>query len=397
MENLRELFAGIRSNAPRGAKQPIGSDDDMAVIDPSISSSGKLSATHPDAPGYYDLAQLVRENRIDDVEMAFNTYELKTTNLLHGVESPEMVDVLVKHGADVNQVFSQSVDTQDFFDKSWYGWRDLTPLQDAAGGGRVEIIQRLIDHGADMNEGSVDDGTHPLAMATHRIDDQQEAAVRTLLNAGAKVDGINIIATAVSEKASPETLVMLLEAGADPDEIQDGHQEALSCAAEEGRGETVDLLLDYGANVNGASVNLEQQEADVYSFTPLQEAAVNGHMDIVDKLVMRGADPAGVNALDSRGNHMIALAYERMDQAWWKPNTEKEKYGAAVSAMIDHGADIDLALKSPIMKDIPRDKLDPRIVAFQEAQALRQTLAEVEQNQSPEVAEQPAPRRRARL
>jgi len=388
MTSLRELFASVRNTF---ANRP---DREDHSEEPAQHSS-KLPGTHPDAPDYGARLALVRENKLDELKAAFATYDLDTTNMMHNVCSPEMVDLLVGQGVDVNGSYKESAITQDDEWNDYHGKYDLTPLQSAAAQQDVPTVQRLIDHGADLNvgDGVEKEKTIALAMAASRKDDQQEAVVRTLLDAGAKVEGTSIMATAARDGASTETLRMLLEAGANPNERPYLRRDALSFVAERGRGDAVDLLLDYGAHPNGSPMQ-PGEELEGWSHTPLQEAAMHGKIDVVNKLVARGADPAGVNSLNPEGNHMLAVSSR------YAAFTSDNTYRAGVDALLDHGVDMKLVLASPALKEIPREKLDPRIVAEQEKQVPRHTFADAEQEHSTNVAEsptQPVARRRVRL
>ncbi|MCA8448886.1 ankyrin repeat domain-containing protein [Burkholderia vietnamiensis] len=370
MANLRELFASVRNTFSRGVQQA-PQDDDVDLSEPSIDGSPTVEFQPPVDPRQ-PLYDMVQENKLDELKAAFDQdADLSTTNLLHYARSPDMVDYLVEKGGDVNQRFVEdpkSLSEEDFWANASNA--GLTPLHFAASGADLPTIERLLRHGA-----------HPEALDQAIGHDDEEAVVRTLLDAGAQ-PGFSVVQAATLEGASVGTIRMLLETGANPDMTpQEGEGTALWFAAAQGRVDVVEVLLDYGANVHGYTGDTSDNESTV--MTVVQNAAMHGQMDVVDKLVERGADPAGVNSLDHEGNHMLARATARGNDR-------------AVDAMIGHGADIDLALKSPIMKDIPRYRLDPRIVAVQETEALHQTMAEIEQ-EAPAPTEQPAPRRRARL
>jgi ankyrin repeat protein len=70
----------------------------------------------------------------------------------------------------------------------------------------------------------------------------------------------------------------------------------LHSAAYEGHNDVVELLLAKGANVN-AKIN--------DGFTPLYEAASNGQKDVTELLLAKGAD---VNAKDNDGKTPLQVA-----------------------------------------------------------------------------------------
>ncbi|MHC1623314.1 MAG: ankyrin repeat domain-containing protein [Candidatus Methanospirareceae archaeon] len=97
-----------------------------------------------------------------------------------------------------------------------YGY---TPLCDAIRGGRKEVVDLLLTFGVDLNAAS-DEEWNPLTLAL-RLDNRIEIMSR-LLNAGADVNAVDsacgetLLHEAVNRN-SPNTVRLLLEAGADPD------------------------------------------------------------------------------------------------------------------------------------------------------------------------------------
>ena len=92
----------------------------------------------------------------------------------------EVVRVLVKAGANVNQVDP----------------RGLAPLHHAAHKGRLGVLQFLIKAGADVNQAVNDDGVHtPIMIAAQEAGTnqscQQAECIRALVEAGARVPGMD--------------------------------------------------------------------------------------------------------------------------------------------------------------------------------------------------------------
>jgi len=353
MASLRELFAGVRNTFA------------------------------PQAPSQADLIKLVQDNKLDDLREAFDKHDLKPDNLLLSVRSPEMVDFLVGKGADVNHEYGTPNDPESYPPDA------PTPLLQAVRFANLETVQRLIHHGADPGNGGTF-SSFLLGEATMRQDDQQEAVVRALLDGGANPNNphvSSILSYAAQHKATIGSIHALLEHGANPSGSDNDDMTALHFAAQQGRGDLADLLLDYGA---------DHQSANIVECTPLHLAALSVDMDMVSKLISRGADPAGLNSLISEGNTVLTFAATNGDF----DSTQR---------LLENGANPRLAMQgSHWIEEEKRQRSHPTgalagrketmdLVRNFEANALRQTFAEVEQEQAQEVAEAPAPRRRVRL
>jgi beta-lactamase regulating signal transducer with metallopeptidase domain len=142
---------------------------------------------------------------------------------------------------------------------------DGTPLIAAAGDGHLEVVSFLLDKGADPNLSVRGEGTALIAAAGEGY-----AAI---------VD-------------------LLLQRGAQVNQIAEGDETALIQAADEGHLDVVTLLVSKGADVNlGAYVEEVDWDTDFNGIrdrrtvlrTPLNEAADEGHLDIVRLLISAGA------------------------------------------------------------------------------------------------------------
>jgi len=119
----------------------------------------------------------------------------------------------------------------------------LTALHRAAGNGHADIVELLLEKGADVNIRN-EGGSTPLHWAAR--------------NGHTKV------------------MKILLENGADTFQRGTGCGTPLESAARKGQLKAIEMLLDHGADVN-------------YEM-PLHAAVEAGHVEIVDYLVARGAD-----------------------------------------------------------------------------------------------------------
>jgi ankyrin repeat protein len=204
-----------------------------------------------------------------------------------------------------------------------------TALMHGAYAGSVEIMEALLDAGADV-KGSNSRKATALHWAT-----SDPARAKLLLMKGAdvnatSVDGRTALHEAAALPAGAPVVKLLLEVGADVDARSITGTTPLFGAASAGV-ESTRLLLDKGANPNavsqtGATPLLATRGADVVSLlvsrgadvkarskrgeTPLADAAGRGDLDAVKLLLDKGAD---VNAADYRGYTplMHAAQYDR--------------------------------------------------------------------------------------
>ncbi|CAK7224192.1 hypothetical protein SEUCBS140593_005487 [Sporothrix eucalyptigena] len=180
-----------------------------------------------------------------------------------------------------------------------------TPLDLASRRGHTALIELLIDRGADI-QGTKYHRSTPLI---HAITGRHQAAVQLLLDKGADV---------LVKKAGVKTTL---------------DATVLDAAGAAGDEKIMKLLLDRGA----------EQFPDIQggdaSYCALRSAAWNGHQAVMQLLLDRGTD---INALDSRGNLLLAVA--------------AECNGAdAVQRLLDKGADIDATNgkgKTPLLEAI---------------------------------------------
>jgi ankyrin repeat protein len=154
-----------------------------------------------------------------------------------------------------------------------------SPLAHAAGAGHAQVVELLLERGADIEGG---EGLSPLACAAWN---GQDEIVRLLSERGADIEG---------------------DAG--------GPGSALFQASAEGHLSTVRLLLELGAAVNAKT----EKRA-----TPLLSASTGGHLDVVVQLISAGAD---LDCTDRSGD--TALHHAAHDGS-----------AAIVQALVGAGAD----------------------------------------------------------
>jgi len=175
-------------------------------------------------------------------------------------------------------------------------------LTSAIQSGDIATVERLLTEGADL-EGTGEKGPTPLAIAA--AFDRLEM-VQLLLDGGADVNARNGAAVfAGAYCPNPEALELMLERGADPNvssTVDRGNgastsgYTALMRATRLGRSENVRLLLEAGASVNAV---------DGDGRTALHHAAAAGEVEVPGALIGAGAD---ANDRDKGGATPLHLA-----------------------------------------------------------------------------------------
>ncbi|XP_065353147.1 ankyrin repeat domain-containing protein 17 isoform X5 [Cloeon dipterum] len=278
---------------------------------------------------------------------------------------------------------------------------DCTPLMEAASAGHADIVQLLIDNGADVNAQS-STGNTPLMYAcagghlevveillkSHaNVEDHNENGHTPLMEAAsagyvnvAKIlldngAGINTHSNEFKESALTlacykghlEMVRFLLAAGADQEHKTDEMHTALMEASMDGHVEVARLLLDSGAQVNMPTDSFE---------SPLTLAACGGHVDLALLLIERGANIEEVN--DEGYTPLMEAAREGHDEmvalllgqgANINAQTEETQETALTLAccggfvevsefLIKAGADIEAGASTPLMEASQEGHID---------------------------------------
>lgn len=200
----------------------------------------------------------------------------------------EVVQSVIESGADVNEP------------DSWG-----TPLDIAVSKGSDKIVQLLIDAGADV-EGATSPGAggeHPLHLAATRTSGASTA--RLLVSRGGRLDardaaGRTPLITAVLAD-NVEVADVLLGAGADLEAVDSNlGASPLSWAACRGRFMAAKFLLSKGAQIN----RMTGPDGD----TPLHRAVMCKGLEMIKYLVANGAD---VNATNNKGLTPMKRTFNR--------------------------------------------------------------------------------------
>lgn len=162
-------------------------------------------------------------------------------------------------------------------------WNGETPLMIAAGAGGIQNVRLLLRHGADVN--ALDPKRKQTALMWAAAEGHAEV-VDLLLRSGADVhalskSGFSPIVFAAMKDDAP-SVIRLLQAGADANFALPDQTKILTIATAN-RGHNAALaLLDGGADPN---------VVDKLAGTPLHAAAQAGVLELVKKLLAKGANP----------------------------------------------------------------------------------------------------------
>ncbi|KAL6634317.1 hypothetical protein ACP70R_026988 [Stipagrostis hirtigluma subsp. patula] len=175
---------------------------------------------------------------------------------------------------------------------------NMTPLTFAIDFGNVDVVQYLLDHGADT-EIRISTGLTPLVYAIGKGNCE---IVKALLCKGANADALTTAGAALhfaAHNGRDDIVKILLDHHADYNKIAWGTNRPLVYAIYARSLKCVKLLIEAGADVQGIGTE-----------TPLALAATDGLTDILKCLVQAGADP---NVRDGFGLTPIenAARYDR--------------------------------------------------------------------------------------
>lgn len=240
--------------------------------------------------------------------------------------NPDVVEILVRYGADVNSV-SNTGSTPVYYFCHQSQWEDTEESIDEV---FLPIVGILHDAKANMNIKAVDKST-VLHFAAARLNetscstliefgaclDVRDYLLRTplhmaarnklhpgvcetLINAGGEIDVRDINKTSPLHTAclfeNAEAVRILLENKSDVSAKDELGIQPIHIAAENGDETIIQYLLDYGADI---------QAEDEWKATPLHYSASDGNSETTKALLSRGADK---HRLDQRGRKPIDLA-----------------------------------------------------------------------------------------
>ena len=232
---------------------------------------------------------------------------------------------LLEHGADPNIVSITVPAVISHVTGSKHAERLETPLHRIAAYGRsAEVAQLLIEHGAKVDAPRAD-GRTPYVMAL-RSGNRAVAELLTTLGADTTIAGpVDRLlgALAVADEKLARSIVSSNPGIIDGLDAED--RQALALAAEEGRADSIRLLLEFGF-----AMDWEHE----WGGTPLHLAAWHGRPDVVKLLLELGAP---VNVKDSTyGSSPLAWAAHGSMNC---RKGEDEDYCRVIELLLDAGAE----------------------------------------------------------
>lgn len=250
-------------------------------------TSGSASELH-DAVRHGDLAQIEALVTSGEAHVDSRDEQNGATALLlaAGKGKRQVVERLLELGADIN---------------AQGGKNSMAALHGAAKNGHFAVVELLVQAGGstiDMNalDGS---GCTALYWATRK---GHLKIVEFLLDHGADTEATGAdwrpLHTACT-KDNLEMVTLLLAKGARVDAAMEFGVTPLDFTATQGSTEVAQVLLDAGADIN----NRDEKTAT----TPLHRAAIRGDLEMVTLLVSRGAD-VGSETLDGGATPLFAAA-----------------------------------------------------------------------------------------
>ena len=163
------------------------------------------------------------------------------------MEHMAYIELLLDHGADPNARMMSSTETRTIFTHQWLREEGSTPFWRAAQSSDTELMQRLLDAGADPLIAS-DNGTTPLMVA-------------------AGIGWVEGVTHEWSRDQNVQTVNLLLELGADVNARDRDGRTALMGAAHKGRSEIVQTLVDHGADMAIRDVGSRDSIHNLYGKT----------------------------------------------------------------------------------------------------------------------------------
>ena len=180
----------------------------------------------------------------------------------------EYIHMLLDHGADPNLRAKDNTLTRTIFTMQWFYEQGCTPFVRAAQSSDTELMQLLVDYGADP----------------FQTTDNADSA----LTAAAGIGWVEGVTYERSVKENVDAIRMLLDLGLDPNGANKEGRTPLMGAALKGRNDVIQMLVAAGARLDQRDGGSRDTDSNV--------SAVSGHtwqaLDYADGLVRVGVQSA---------------------------------------------------------------------------------------------------------
>jgi len=277
------------------------------------------SVNTPEPDGTTPLMRAVRANNTAEIDRllhagadakAMNRYGVTPLSLACINGDASVIEKLLKAGADPNAA----------------GPEDETPLMTVARTGSVEAAKALLAHGAKVDARETWHGETALMWAAGQRHPEMVAA---LIAAGADVNAISTVVHWERQTTAEPREKWLPPGGFTP----------LMFAARENCVECIKVLADHGANLN---------LADPDGIMPMVNSIINGHYDVAELLLQRGADP---NLFDKTGRAALYAAVDAHTMPYSnRPSPDESPNQISsfdlIKSLVAHGADVNMRLKT---------------------------------------------------
>lgn len=267
---------------------------------------------------------LVEEKHMDVNYVNFNNDTL-LHKALQNEKTADIVEYLVEHGANTNvkndeensllHIAAGEIDklrevtylVELNLDVNAENESGETPLHCAVTRGSLEVVQYLVQNGANIHAKTTDDKD---VLYHAVINGKKLDIIRWLLENGAAAeinseldDGSTILYHCVKSKVNVLILELLLKHGADINAQNKHGYTALHCAVQNNNPALVKCLTEHGANIN---------IANVYGDTPFLMAVKDNNLALL-KLLFEIKKDLNVNERDEEGNTALHYAVMRDD------------------------------------------------------------------------------------
>ena len=265
-----------------------------------------------------------KENFFQYFKLAIGCDNNKLNDYLYSVSKPQislkdrlMIAVLANNSALIDNIYQSTQETQDQSATKIVDQNNIMNL--AANEGHLGVVEKLLEKGADVNCAS-EYGITPLYIAAYNGDSE---VVEKLLEKGAEVnkadkDGATLLYIA-ARYGHLEVVKTLLEKGADLNKKNNNGYTPLHIAAQYNNSEVVEKLITKYEELNnhktkgllsffkgGKTFKIDQ--VDSFGDSPLHLAAQYNSLEVVKKLLEKGAD---LNKKNNNGYTPLHIAAKK--------------------------------------------------------------------------------------